>query len=311
MRRWIVSLCLLILVLPARAHLCNDVFAQARDNLAVKVDIRDGQLRINKEASFRVYLLNTMDRIILNIQLEVVSPNFDAVVTPSPEWKGFPALQTSLQGGKKEYFNVTLTRKNSTPDGKYNIGLRLFNGKRPTQEFKTIDIADAMSVVKVPRRPLSLKVDGKITRAEWAEAALCTDFTAETKKGGYRVKQEPDSEMRVRFAADNNTLYALVTSPDAGAHDTLSLFFAPDADAKPTRIDVDLKSGELKDAPKSALSFASHDGIEIQFPLRDLNLAKSFLLNLSHEKNGRLSVWRGNCASLQNPIVYANMILGD
>lgn len=311
MRLPIVSLCLLSLALPVRAHLCNDVFAQARDNLAVKVDIRDGQLRINKEASFRVYLLNTMDRSIADIRLEVVSPDFESVVAPSSEWKGFPHLQTSLRGGKKEYFDVTLKRKSGTADGKYDIGLRLFNGQQPKMEFKTVDIADAMAVVKVPRRPVSLKVDGKVQRSEWAEAALCSDLHSETKKNNFTVKAESDSQTRVRFAADGQFLYALMTCPDAGANDKMNLYLAPDADTKPARIEVDLKSGALKNAPASAVSFASPDGIEVQIPLRDLKLDRTFLANLSREKDGILSVWRGNCASIENPIVYANMILAD
>ena len=311
MRRFAIPLCLLALVLPVRAHLCNDVFAQARDNLAVKVDIRDGQLRINQEASFRVYLLNTMDRSIANIQLEVVSKDFDGVVEPSPDWKGFPHLQTSLQGGKKEFFNVTLKRKSGTADGKYDIGLRLFNGQKPTQEFKTVDIADAMAVVKVPKRPDSLKVDGNVQKTEWADAAICTDFKADAKKGKFTVKQEADAETRVRFAADGQNLYALLTTPAGGTNDTLSFFFAADADAKPSRIDVDLKSGALKDAPASAVSKMSSNGIEVQIPLSDLKLGKNFLLNLAHEKDGVTSLWRGTAASLDNPIVYANLILAD
>ena len=49
----VLSVGLLLGLQSVSAHLCNDVFAQAKDNLAVKVDIRDGQLRINQTASFR------------------------------------------------------------------------------------------------------------------------------------------------------------------------------------------------------------------------------------------------------------------
>ena len=55
MRRKLVLVALLAAVpTMALAHLCNDVFRQAKDNLAIKVDIRDGQLRIGQSASFRV-----------------------------------------------------------------------------------------------------------------------------------------------------------------------------------------------------------------------------------------------------------------
>ena len=96
------------------AHLCNDVFQQAQDNLAVKVDIRDGQLRISDRSKFRVYLLNTMDRRIDDIHLEVVTDDFEATVTPASEWSGFPRLRTN----KKQYFDVELRRKSGTEAGK-------------------------------------------------------------------------------------------------------------------------------------------------------------------------------------------------
>lgn len=311
MRKILIPLALLALVLPVHAHLCNDVFAQARDNLAVKVDIRDGQLRINKEASFRVYLLNTMDRPIADIRLAVVSPDFDAVIEPSADWKGFPRLQTSLKGGKKEFFNVTLKRKSGIADGKYDIGLRLYNGQKPTMEFKTVDIADAMSLVQIPRSPATLKVDGKVQKTEWADAALCTGLQAEGKEGKYTVKQDPDSETRVRLSSDGSMLYALVTSPAPGTNDTMRLYLASDSDAKPAILELDLQTGALKNAPASAVSKLSPDGIELQIPLKDLNLGKTFLLNLARQKNGAPSVWRGNCASVENPIVYASMIVAD
>ena len=74
MRRkfWLVILCLSVSGVVF-AHLCNDVFIQAKDNLVIKVDVRDGQLRIGKKGSFRIYLLNTMDRDIVDIRLDVLT----------------------------------------------------------------------------------------------------------------------------------------------------------------------------------------------------------------------------------------------
>ena len=90
-----IILIILIGLVPVTvlAHLCNDVFMQAKDNLAVKVDIRDGQLRINKDAKFRVYLFNSMDRDISQIRLQVLTRDFQTKVTPSPEWRNYPGLR--------------------------------------------------------------------------------------------------------------------------------------------------------------------------------------------------------------------------
>ena len=154
MRRVVVSLFLLVfLLIPlfASGHLCNDVFVQAKDNLAVKVDIRDGQLRIAKEASFRIFLLNTMDRAIANINMEVVCKQFESTVTPSENWRSFPKLETVARGGKKEYFNVTLKRKKGVRDGTYKIDLHLFNGRNKRMSFMTADLGASADKCKLPK----------------------------------------------------------------------------------------------------------------------------------------------------------------
>jgi len=292
------------------AHLCNDVFVQARDNLAVKVDIRDGQLRINKEASFRVYLLNTMDRDIVDIRLEVISPEFDGRVTPSTDWKGFPHLKTSLKGGKKEFFDVMLKRKSGTADGKYTIGLRLFNGKDRDMEFKTVAIADAMGVVPVPRATPGIKVDGAPQRAEWTTAALVSGFSMNTKRE-YTENKPADCETRVRFVADDQNLYALVTTPSVADNDRLSLYFAADTEATVRRIDVDLKTGTLTGAPDGAAAMVAEKGLELCIPLRGLNLPRSFLINLARQRQKELYFWRGPGAAIDNAVVFARLVLAD
>jgi hypothetical protein len=158
---------LILSAVPVSAHLCNDVFEQAKDDLAVKVDIRDGQLRIDKEASFRVYLLNTMDRDIANINLSVESDAFDASVKPSGTWKKFPVLRTTRQDGQKEFFEVRLKRKKATPDGKYKINLTLFNTQNSKQVFKKLDFDEASDVLSLPKPPTSFAVDGSSNSGEW------------------------------------------------------------------------------------------------------------------------------------------------
>ncbi len=135
-------------ILQAHAHLCDDVFIQAKDNLAVKVDVRDGELRIRDTGSFRVYLLNTMDRDIVDINLHVLSDEFDATVKPSSEWKNYPELKTNRNGGRKEFFEVELKRKPGTKAGAYKIRLELTGG---SSKFKTIDFNDNECFVNIER----------------------------------------------------------------------------------------------------------------------------------------------------------------
>ena len=62
------------------------------------MDIRDDQLRINTSAKFRVYLLNTMDRDIIDISLGIITDDFDTVVTSSPGWRSFPFKLLNIRG---------------------------------------------------------------------------------------------------------------------------------------------------------------------------------------------------------------------
>jgi hypothetical protein len=194
----------------ALAHLCNDVFAQAKDNLAVKVDVRDGQLRIGEEASFKVYLLNTMDRTIAAIAMEVVSDKFTAEIKPARM-----SLKSVKEGGKKASFDVTLKRNPGVPDGKYKIELRLFDpsgkGKKAPRVFKTVNLDDAAGVIEVPKAG-AVKVDGTADQAEWATSALCTglcEYKKLKEKGGYLENVPAADEGRLRLACDKDNLYCL------------------------------------------------------------------------------------------------------
>jgi hypothetical protein len=307
-------------VLPARAHLCNDVFVQARDNLAVKVDIRDGQLRIAKEGAFRVYLLNTMDRDIANIQLAVEGPGFTTSVKPSKEWKGFPHLKTTRRGGEKEYFDVTVTRKAGTADGKYKLALRLYNGEDASMEFKTVDLAAAAAT-----HPLTtakkITVDGRADQQEWGTAVLCTGFSEYVKgKGGYQENRQAANQPRVRVTADAANLYLCPTFQGAAAgKDTLTLYVAASTDAAPAKIEIDRIAGTVT-ADGAAIPGAearkstAGDALEVKLPFSTIGLVngKSFYLNMARTTNGKggTAYWRGNEFSVNNPVVFDRFVLG-
>ena len=329
-----LALAAVCLALPvaAVAHLCNDVFAQAKDNLAVKVDVRDGQLRIGQEASFKVYLLNTMDRDIEGINLAVASEQFTAEVKPSPDWKTYPALNTcakwrkSVPGdGKKEYFEVSLKRKAGVPDGKYQIGLCLFDPKNQTRTFKTVSLDDAGAVLELPKAA-AVKIDGQADEAEWAGSVLCTGFTAYVKvkmlNAFMAFESQPAADQpRFRLAADKDNLYCLLQfQGGAGAvADEAALYVAPAADAKPVVIAFDRLGGkaacekgtqgvELKPS-------ADQTALEVKIPRELLGIkdAKTFYVNFTRtvttkdaaDKEQKLvAYWRGNAPAELDPVVY-------
>ncbi len=302
--------------LLTRAHLCNDVFVQAKDNLAVKVDIRDGQLRISKKASFRVYLLNTMDRGIANINLEIKSKEFTAIVKPGPGWRRFPSLGTS----KKVYFNVTLTRKPGIPDGKYKIGLRLFNGQRRSMEFKTVDLTAAAATHRLAARS-RVTVDGQAKRNEWGKALICSDFYDYVKAGKYFVNQRAADQSRFRVMADRNYVYCLLGflgGEDAEA-DVATIYASGGPDATPVSIKIDRLSGKAESAAgtKGVIikKVRKSQMLECRIPRKLLGIAEGneFYLNFTRtiRRKGKekMSYWRGNKLSLTNPMIYDRFIL--
>jgi hypothetical protein len=299
----------------AFAHLCNDVFIQAKDNLAVKVDIRDDQLRINSEASFRVFLLNTMDRDIVDIRLDVLSDDFLSSVNPSPEWKKYPRLKTKVKGGKKQYFEVKLRRKPGTQQGKYKIGLRLFNGKNKSMIFKTLDIGEAMEELKVPKSSAEIKIDGSASKAEWQNSLLCTSLYEYKKTGRYHHNCKSDVQTRFRFSHDQKNLYCLVDFQAKGLKDVAKIFIAPDSETAPCVISVNLHTGIASIEGKGdvkIMSGVNENRMEIAIPLSGLNMSgkKDMLVNVQRDRDDNIrTYWRGNKISVKDPLVYANFVL--
>ena len=330
-----LALVIVCLALPgaALAHLCNDVFAQAKDNLAVKVDVRDGQLRIGQEATFKVYLLNTMDREIETIGLEVRSQEFTATVKPSADWKQYPMLRpvnpkARQGGGKKESFEVTLKRNPGVADGKYKIDLCLFNPKNKSQVFKTVDLDSAAGVCELPKGA-AVKVDGNAEEAEWGKAPLCTDLYAyekadPTKKRGYMVNKPCQDQARFRLAVDAENLYCLAQfGGGAGAAgDEATLYLAPNAEAKPVAVTIDRLAAKVS-CEKGAEGIevkvgADKSTFECRIPLALVGLkgSKSFLANFTRTQasaDGKKTVgyWRGNSESLLEPVFYGQFRLAE
>jgi hypothetical protein len=293
----------------ASAHLCNDVFVQAKDNLAVKVDIRDGQLRISKNAKFRVYLLNTMDRAIDEIRLEVVTKDFEAKVTPSPEWRRFPVLSVR----KKKYFEVELTRKPGTESGKYKIALRLIGGGR---EFKTVNIDDALCALSVPENSQPPNIDGNISSAEWKNSFLCTSLYQYKSSGLIsRYKENTPSEVqtRFRFSRYKDTLYCLIDFMEQTGNDVARIYVARDHDSEPMIIVADLQKGKaFVDGEENIRINSTVNGnrMEIELPSKVLNIRnqKSLYINLTRDYKNITTYWLGNSYSVMDPIVYANFV---
>jgi len=318
---------ILIMVVPAAAvaHLCNDVFAQAKDNLAVKVDIRDGQLRVGKEASFRVYLLNTMDRDIASIGLDVITGHFETSVKPDSTWRSFPCLRAVPRKGKKQYFEVTLRRKRGVPDGKYKIDLRLHGGLKKAKAFKTVDLDSAAGMTRIPRAG-RIAVDGIGKKEEWGKALVINrEFYNYVKRGKYYVNAAVPLRRRplYRVLMDDDYLYYLFTlkgSADASA-DKACVYAAATSEGKAVKISFDRVSGKVECSKGTAgVVWKMNDDkslIECKIPLKLLGVTSKngFYANFTRETGTgggkRVDYWKANTYSEMDPIVYGHLKIAE
>lgn len=299
---------LTLLASQARAHLCNDVFDQAKDDLAVKVDIRDGQLRVAKEGAFKVYMLNTMDRDIAKINLSVDSDAFTSEIKPSPDWKTYPCLKTAKKGGKKEFFEVTLKRKENLPDGKYQIKLVLFN-PADKREFKTLDLEKAADMQPVPLAK-AVTIDGNCPESEWKNSLLCSSFYTYQKEGKYMGTSPVKTQPRFRLMADAQNLYCMMNM-ESGAEATI--YLAADNDSAPVKITIDPSEAKAVSSKGDASGITVKKGdkdteVRIPFSAAGITNSKRFFANIAVKNENAVSFWRGNAVSVDNPVVYAEMV---
>lgn len=340
MKRILLISCL-VLYLPivAHGHACNDVFLVVKDNLAVKVDIQDGQLHISDSAKFRVYLLNTVMMDIGNIQLEVVTDEFNAVVKPSAEWHDYPCLRTVIDNpgwtcvdgfnpgtnrvkGKKEYFEVELKRKPSTQIGKYKIGLRLFTkpkdaGPDMGGELLTIgNIDEALSVMTVPKTSEPIKIDGNVSAAEWKDALLCTSLYLYKPVTMIQLKEnvKSDVQTRFRFIHKDDKLFCLVDFIAPSKKDVAKIFLAKDRNSAPVVITADLQEQRAVASGRDSKAInacVKGSKMELEIPLDAVNLKdlKTLYVNMTRDYENKTTYWRGNSKSILEPMVYEKFAL--
>jgi hypothetical protein len=316
-----------------RKSLCN-AKQQVKDNLSIRMDVRDGQLRLGEsEGSFRIYLVNTMNRALFDLKLVATSNEFDARIEPSPDWKEHPTLETAVRGGREQYFTVTLKRKPGVADGKYKIGLHLWSshaGYKEPWKFVELDLAAVQEVLAVSA-DAKVQVDGKAEEAEWQSGLLCTDLHYYQPTGQKHpavvlpfYKDVPAKEgSRFRLAADGEKLYCLMQLPggDGAKADAATLHLATGPEAKPLTVTVDRLTGAVTSSEPVAGLVAKADPerriFEIALPRSALGAkdAAAFRANFSRaltdaDGKDQSSFWRGNAMSLAIPASFPEFRIG-
>jgi len=299
----IIFVLLLVVQSVLWGHLCNDVFRQASGNLAIKVDIRDGQLRINQSGTFRIYLANSMDRDIQEVGLRVKAKGFKAKVRPSNLWLTYPTLITSRRGGKPEYFEVTLSREPGLSQGKHTLRLHVTAGQRVLKSYK---VGMPTEKMVIPEKSPTLKIDGNVYALEWEKTRLCTSFYEIQK----RKKKNSPIQTRVRFSHDHQSLYCLVDFQKQENIDKVNLYISKNQSVDPIIISIDLQAAKVScslenDGIEAAIT-PGGTKMEIRLPFKLLHLTgqSHFYLNITREQDDRMTYWRGNAKDVSDPSVF-------
>jgi hypothetical protein len=322
LRKGVIALLIVATSTVAWAHLCHD-YMFVKDKLVVKPNIKGGQLRIDKTASFKVYVVNTFELDIFAIKMAVKSAQFDATVKPGPTWRRYPYLRSLGRGGKKQHFTVTLKRKPKVPDGKYKISLVFYHGKKRSQVFRVVDLEKALDTCKLKKSP-GIKIDGKAEEKEWGESGLCSNLrvwvrTNRPWKGMSDLRPAPH-QCRLRLSWDDDYLYCLLRAPEVkgATADRAVLYVAPGMESTRKQlvtVTLDRLSGKVtcSKGQTGIETKASKDKavIECRIPRKLLGIkgAKSFCANLvrTTSAGGKklVAYWRGNPYTVHKPVVYA------
>ena len=183
----------------------------------------------------------------------------------------------------------------------------------------------------IPKKPGSLKVDGKVKSSEWRKAYLCTAFYEYKKARRYMENYPASQQTRVRFCHDGDNLYCMVDfqkKKKGSTEDVVKLYISKDQDSKPQIVSVDMQKGKVTCPAGSEGIEAKPDPvgtkIEFKLPLALFGIKepednkdkkekdkspKTCCVNLSRECGGVTTYWRGNSASVEDPVVFATFVL--
>ena len=172
--------------------------------------------------------------------------------------------------------------------------------------FKTVDIDEAADVQALPSAPESVSVDGAVTREEWEQSLLCSNFYSYDKKGKYYFSTILKNQPRIRMMADKTHLYV---SAKIEKDETLELMLSPNRETAPSSVRIKASEEKIEGASGASMKNTDKDGAEIKIPLADLGIkdSSSFFANVVVSKDKTASYWRGNSFSFKNPLVFVEI----
>jgi len=300
------------------------------DNVSLRADVTEADLKTKSEVAFPVYVINTMKSPLPGVSLDVASGQYDVKVEPSPTWTSFPMLpKCSPVPPCKEFFTVHLKKKPSAAAGPCDVVLKLFSVQPDGRRLVAFEpLADTIDSHDVPLQK-AFVFDGTTSAKKWGDSFAIHDLRSYKQTSDGNFERKGRTRTRVQIAADKDSIYFLVTFFRVGADGTVDLFLAPAIDAKPVSIALNRKDGTVRtslppgsvefkkclDDPKMIMDAKdpfpqppadTYEGrvsrAALGFPAGNV-----FYLNVDSPDN----YWRGNPASASNPAVFARMVIAE
>ena len=293
------------------------------DSMVLRAEVATADLATIDQKPFRVFVYSTLPG---KVTLALVSDQFEATVTPSPEWTGFPALARTTA----EYFTVTLHRRPGMT-GPCDVILKLYRQEGDKTELALCSsLAEAVDGYVVPLFA-SLPFDGKTSPVAWGRSLSLTRFL-EFKRQGEVWQDTGLARSRLQLAADNKNLLLFVcfmwVLPGSGQ---LHFYVANGLDGKPVTITVDRTTGVITSEPKlegmvcrkceddPLMRMEPKDPFkmppaamyECSIPRAALGIAVNgvFFANADFQAGSSVLCWRGNPVSGRNPVTYGRFVI--
>ena len=299
------------------------------DNIALRADLAESDLKAKNEISFPVYVISTMNAALPGVSLDVSSDQFEARVSPSTSWKTFPELSKPAGNHPtKEFFTVTLKKKSATPIRACDVVMKLYSAQPQGKQLVAFQpLSEILDSHEIPIQ-LSFAFDGTTKPEKWGSSFSLQDLTAYEKTATGSYLRKGRTRTRVQWAADKEYLYLLVTFFQVGSTGTVEIDMAPAMDAKPVSIVLNRKDGTVHSSlPAESVEFkkclddplmildekdpfksAPADTYEGRISLKALGITPGTAFYANAFYNGQCC-WRGNPVSSRDPAMFARMVI--
>jgi len=229
------------------------------------------------------------------------------------------------------------------PDGKYDISLKLYSSRRTFRRLAFfLPLSETVDAHTVPV-VANFEMKGKGLAQRWGESALVNDFWAfkqDKLPDGKPLKPglssySPSAQTRIHLTGNAENIFLLAHLFGCGGNDTLKIYVAPEIECKPVAVTLNTATSKIvSDLPIDGIQCVKCEEdsgggtavYEIRIPRKALGIDKKnyFYMDFCRTTTGanpdkveltdngsEPSYWRGNALSIDDPVVYGKMVMGE